>query len=457
LDYLKDLGVTTLWLTPVVKNGIAQDYHGYGATDLYAVDPHLGTLADYRELVQAAHKQHMKILFDVVPNHVGPRHPWAAHPPMPDWFHGTPEHHLTAASPLKGSFYGLPDKKEITNDAFESLVDPHTPPQLRRSLTEGWFAGILPDMNTENPVVVEYLAQNSIWWAETSGLDGYRIDTFPYVSREFWEQWHAALRRIYPRLSTIGEVFHPDPTVTSFYQGGRKGWDGIDTQLTAPFDFPFFFTLRDVLLKGAPVGKLTNILRQDSLYPHPEFLVPFFGNHDTTRLSGTPGGTPARLKLAFGLLFTVRGIPEMYYGDEIGMPGGRDPDNRRDFPGGWTEDAQNAFKKDGRTQEQEGLHEYVRALLQVRAQHPALRRGNLWSLASDDTTYVYMRETEEEKIVVAFHAGESTREITVTLQDTLAQDTTNAAVIFGSGQAELAGKTMKLRLPGQSVSVFLLQ
>ncbi len=423
LDYLKDLGVTTLWLTPIVKNGAAQDYHGYGATDLYAVDPHLGTLADYQELVQAAHKQHM------------------------------PEHHLTAASALKGSFYGLPDKKEITNDAFESLVDPHTPPQLRRSLTEGWFAGILPDMNTENPAVVEYLAQNSIWWAEATGLDGYRIDTFPYVSREFWEQWHTALRRIYPRLSTIGEVFHPDPTVTSFYQGGRKGWDGIDTQLTAPFDFPLYFALRDVLLKGVPVGKLANILRQDSLYPHPEFLVPFFGNHDTTRLAGTP----ERLKLAFGLIFTVRGIPELYYGDEIGLPGGRDPDNRRDFPGGWTEDPQNAFKKDGRTREQEELHEYVRALLQLRAQHPALRRGKLWSLASDDATYVFLRETDEERIVVVFHAGEGGREITVPLQDTSAQEATNATAIFGPGQAELAGKTMKLRVPGQSVSVFLLQ
>ena len=457
LDYLKDLGVTTLWLTPIVKNGATQDYHGYGAVDLYAVDPHLGSLADYQELIQAAHKQHMKVLFDVVPNHVGPRHPWAAHPPMPDWFHGTPEHHLTAASPLKGPFYGLPEKKEITNDAFESLADPHTPPQLRRNLTEGWFAGILPDMNTENPAVVEYMAQSSIWWAETTGLDGYRIDTFPYVSREFWEQWHTALRRIYPRLSTIGEVFHPDPTVTSFYQGGRRGWDGIDTELTTPFDFPLYFTLRDVLLKGAPVGRLTNILRQDSLYPHPEFLVPFFGNHDTTRISGIPGGTPARLKLAFGLILTVRGIPELYYGDEIGMPGGRDPDNRRDFPGGWTEDPQNAFTKAGRTREQEELHEYVRSLLQVRAQHLALRRGKLWSLASDDTTYVFMRETEEEKIVVVFHAGGNDREILVPLQGTPGQEATNSAVIFGSGQAELAGKTMKLRVPGQSVSVFLLQ
>jgi len=457
LDYLKELGATTLWLTPIVKNGSTQDYHGYGAVDLYAVDPHLGTLADYQELIQAAHKQHMKVLFDVVPNHVGPRHPWVAHPPMPDWFHGTLEHHLTAASPLKGSFYGLPENKEITNDAFESLVDPHTPPQLRRSLTEGWFAGILPDMNTENPVVVEYLAQNSIWWAESTGLDGYRIDTFPYVSREFWEKWHTALRRLYPRLSTIGEVFHPDPTVTSFYQGGRKGWDGIDTQLTAPFDFPLYFTLRDVLLNGAPVGKLANILRQDSLYPHPEFLVPFFGNHDTTRIAGTLQGTPARLKLAFGLIFTVRGIPELYYGDEIGLPGGRDPDNRRDFPGGWTEDARNAFTKIGRTLEQEEIHSYVSALLSMRTQHPALRRGKLWSLASDDTTYVFLRETDEERIVVVFHAGGKAREITVPVQDSPAEHAANATVIFGTGQAEMAGKSMKLRVPAESVSMFLLQ
>lgn len=457
LDYLRDLGVTTLWLTPIVKNGAAQDYHGYGAVDLYSVDPHLGTLADYQELVQAAHKQRMKVLFDVVPNHVGPRHPWVAHPPMPDWFHGTPEHHLRAESAIKPPFYGQPEKKQITNDAFESLVDPHTPPQLRRSLTEGWFAGILPDMNTENPVVVQYLAQNSIWWAEVSGLDGYRIDTFPYVSRAFWEQWHTALRKIYPRLSTIGEVFHPDPTVTSFFQGGRTGWDGVDTQLTTLFDFPLYFTMRDVLLKGAPVGKLANVLRQDSLYPHPDFLVPFFANHDTTRFSGNPQGTPARLKLAFGLICTVRGIPEIYYGDELGMPGGDDPDNRRDFPGGWTEDPRNAFQKQGRTPEQQDIHEFVRSLLLLRAQHPALRRGKLWSLASDDTTYVFLREDEEEKVLVAFHAGGAPREISLSLQDTSADKSTNISPVFGAGQAELDGKTLKLQIPAESVSVFALQ
>jgi len=457
LDYLKSLGVTTLWLTPVVKNGPEQGYHGYGATDLYAVDPHLGTLADYQELVQAAHKQHMKILFDVVPNHVGPANPWVTDPPLPDWFHGTRQQHLKAESAVKAPFYGSPGTKEITHDTFESLVDPHTPPQLRKNLTDGWFAGLLPDLNTENPMVVRYLAQNSIWWTEASGLDGFRIDTFPYVSRKFWEEWHEELRKIYPRLSSIGEVFHPDPTVTSFYQGGRAGWDGVDTQLTTLFDFPLYFAMRDVLLKGAPVGKLTNILREDSLYPHPEFLVPFFANHDTTRFAGMPEGTPARLKLAFGLVLTVRGIPEIYYGDELGMPGGGDPDNRRDFPGGWPDDPKNAFKKEGRTPPQEEVFDYVQSLLRLRAAHPALRRGKLWSLASDDTTYLYMRETDEEKILVAFHVGNSPRDITLSLQDTSAQESSEVSPLFGEARAELAGKTIKLQLPAQSLSIFLIQ
>jgi neopullulanase len=457
LDYLKNLGVTTLWLTPIVKNGPARDYHGYGATDLYAVDPHMGALADYQELVQAAHKQHMKIFFDVVPNHVGPANPWVKRPPLPDWFHGTPEHHLKAESTVTPPFYGAPETKQITHDTFESLVDPHTPPQLRKNLTEGWFAGLLPDMNTENPMVVQYLVQNSIWWAETSGLDGYRIDTFPYVSRKFWQEWHTDLRKIYPRLSTIGEVFHPDPTVTSFYQGGRVGWDGVDTQLTTLFDFPLYFAVRDILLKGAPVGKLANILRQDSLYPHADFLVPFFANHDTARFAGMPESTPARLKLAFGLVLTMRGIPEIYYGDELGMPGGGDPDNRRDFPGGWPDDPKNAFKKEGRTPQQEEIFEYVQSLLRLRALHPALRRGKLWSLASDDTTYVYMRETDEEKILVVFHAGAAARDMTLSLQDTSAQESSEVTQLFGDGQAELSGKTLKLHLPGLSVSIFSIQ
>jgi neopullulanase len=457
LAYLKDLGVTTLWLTPIVKNGAASDYHGYGAVDLYAVDPHLGTLRDYQELVEAAHAQHLKVFFDVVPNHVGPLHPWVKDPPMADWFHGTAERHRTSFSPLKAGFYGQPEKKGNTNDLFESLVDPHTPPQMRKNLTEGWFFDKLPDMNTENPIVVQYLIENSIWWAETSGLDGYRIDTFPYVSRVFWAQWHQELRKVYPRLSTIGEVFHPDPTVTSFFAGGRKGWDGIDTQLTTPFDFPFYFVLRDVLLNGAPAGRITNVLRQDSLYPHPEFLVPFFANHDVPRFRGVTGATPEKLKLAFGLTLTLRGIPELYYGDELGLIGGGDPDNRRDFPGGWPEDSQNAFTREGRTREQQEIFEYVQALLRLRRAHDALRGGKLWHLASDDSSYVFLRESEEEKLLIAFHDGTGTKTLDLSLHDTPGEATAGTSTLFGEGQADLAGQQLKLVLPPESLSIFVLR
>lgn len=457
LTYLKDLGVTTVWLTPIVTNGATQDYHGYGAVDLYAVDPHLGTLQDYQDLVAAAHKLHMKILFDVVPNHVGPLHPWVANPPAPDWFHGTANDHLSTFSPWKPDFYGQSDKRDVTNDLFEALEDPHTPPQMRANLTTGWFFGLLPDLNTENSLVVEYLTQNSIWWAESSGLDGFRIDTFPYVPRKFWAEWHSGLRKYYPRLSTIGEVFHPDPTVTSFFVGGRKGWDGIDTQLTTVFDFPTFFTLRDVLLKQAPVGKIANILRQDSLYPHPDFLISFFANHDVPRFASMPGSSIAKVKLAFGLTLTLRGIPELYYGDEIAMPGGNDPDNRRDFPGGWQGDEKNAFTAEGRTPEQQDVFAYVQKLLQLRREHAALRSGQLWHLSSDDTSYVFLRETEEEKLVIAFHHGTQPRELNISLRDTPAQDAAGAALLFGNAQTDVSAHTLHLRLPAQSLSIFVLQ
>jgi neopullulanase len=457
LPYLKDLGVTTVWLTPIVKNGAAQDYHGYSAVDLYAVDPHLGTLRDYQDLVEAAHKQNMKVFFDVVPNHVGPLHPWVKNPPATDWFHGTAQQHLSTFSQLKSGFYGLPEQTKPTNDLFEALADPHTPVQMRKNLTDGWFWGILPDMNTENPMVEQYLIQNSIWWAETSGLDGYRVDTFPYVPRAFWEQWHRALRAIYPRLSTIGEVFHPDPTVTSFFVGGKKGWDGIDTQLTTVFDYPTYFAMRDVLLAGAPVGRLTNILRQDSLYPHAEFLVPFFANHDVPRLTSAADATTDTLKLAFGLTLTLRGIPQLYYGDEIGMPGGDDPDNRRDFAGGWNEDQRNAFTREGRTPEQQQVFETVQALLRLRQQHDALRGGKLWDLASDNSSYVFLRESDEEKLVIAFHNGTSQKTLTLSLQDTPARSSPGITTLFGEAQADLAGPRLKLVMPPHSLTIFALQ
>jgi glycosidase len=456
MPYLKDLGVTTLWLTPIVKNGATQDYHGYGAVDLYAVDPHLGAIKNYQDLVAAAHKQGMKILFDIVPNHVGPKHPWVSNPPLPDWFHGTLQHHIDSFSPLKGSFYGKAGGQAAENDPFELLTDPHASMRMKRNLTEGWFFGILPDMNTENPVVEQYLLQNSIWWAETSGLDGYRVDTFPYVGRKFWANWHTALRRQYPYLTTIGEVFHPHPSVTSFFAGGGRRYDGIDSGLSTVFDFPMFFALRDVLLRGAPTGRIAEVLRHDSLYPRPEMLVPFFANHDVPRFASAERSSSAKLRLAFGLTLTLRGVPEIYYGDEIGMAGDGDPDNRRDFPGGWIGDANDAFTQAGRTGGQQEIFSYVQSLLRLRRQHAALRSGQLWHLASDESSYVFVRESDEERLVVAFNNTDQPRELRIPLGDTPAQGAAAIELVFGEAKAEVAGREIHITMPAQSLSILSL-
>ncbi len=456
LPYLKDLGVTTLWLTPILKNGAAQDYHGYGSVDLYAVDPHLGTIRDYQELVAEAHKQSMKIVFDFVPNHVGPKHPWVAEPPLPDWFHGTQQHHMDTRAGLNGGFYGKTDKQSMANDPFETLVDPHAPPRLSRNLTDGWFFNTLPDLNTESPVVAQYLLQDSIWWAETSGLDGYRLDTFPYVPRKFWSTWHAELHHIYPYLTTIGEVFHPDPSVTSFFAGGEKRFDGIDSGLNTLFDFPTFFAQRDVLLLNAPVRRIADVLRHDSLYVRPDALVTFFANHDVPRFASADGSSPAKLKLAFGLTLTLRGIPELYYGDEIGLPGGGDPDNRRDFPGGWPGDSKNAFTAEGRTAEQQELFTYVQTLLRLRREHPALQSGRLWHLFSDETAYVFLRETEEERVLAAFNNSTEPRELKIPLSDTPGQGAAGFRRVLGQAKADVLNGEVHLAMPAQSISIFLV-
>jgi glycosidase len=471
LDYLKSLGITTLWLTPVVKNGATEDYHGYGAVDLYSVDPHLGTLREYQELINAAHTQKMKVLFDIVPNHVGPKHPWATNPPTADWFHGTVAHHINSSMPVDpasgitpaAAFYGETKEQAFGHDPFEAMTDPHAPPELWRYLTDGWFFGVLPDLNTENPIVSTYLQQNAIWWAESSGLDGFRIDTFPYVPRIFWSRWHAALKKTYPRLTTIGEVYHPDPSVTSFFAGGERRFDGVDSGVTTVFDYPMYFALRDVLAGKAPTAKLADVLRYDSLYVRPDQLVTFFGNHDTTRFAGFDGAagsgggnSAAKLKMAFGLNLTMRGIPQLYYGDEIGMAGGGDPDNRHDFPGGWREDSKNAFNESGRTAEQQEVFAYVQNLLRVRREHPALREGRQWNLLSEDSALVFLRESDDEKVLVVFNRSKSARELRVAVSESPAAGAAGGEKLLGEGKLIVGGREIVASQPAESISIYLL-
>ncbi|MGH9616098.1 MAG: alpha-amylase family glycosyl hydrolase [Acidobacteriaceae bacterium] len=377
LDYLKQLGATTLWLTPLyAQDPLSEDYDGYEPVDMYRINPHFGTLQDYEDLATAVHSHGMKLVLDIVANHVGPKSVWVQDPPAPDWFHGTPESHLAA-----------------TND-FASIASPHAAPAAYKPVVDGWFRDVLPDLNQSNPLVKQYLIQNIIWWVESGTVDGLRLDTFPYVDRGFWQDFDAKMLALYPNLTTVGEVFDPDPTVTSYFAGGQKHV-GIDTGVTTLFDFPGYFALRSMLdgsaAVGASVKSLQNIQRQDWLYPHPDQLVTFFGNQDTPRFPSMPGATLARERLAFGLLATMRGMPQIYYGDEIGLSGGSAGDNRPDFPGGFPGDAKSAFTEAGRSPQQEAMYTWVQGLLDLRAHHEVLQTGAQQNLLADQNGFVFAR------------------------------------------------------------------
>ena len=431
LDYLRQLGVTTVWLTPVYNNdGGTQAYHGYSATDLYATDPHFGSLDDLRHLSAALHRRGMKLVLDTVPNHVGAMHPWAADPPMTDWFHGTREDH------------------RVASDQFQAVTDPHATWEQWRDVTEGWFADVLPDLNQENPRVRQYLIQNTIWWVESTGADGLRYDTFPYVGRAFWQALDEELRTLYPKLTTVGEIFNGSAPVVSYFAGGVSH-EGVDTGLTTPFDYPLFFALRYALSHRAGTAPghdggmlaLEDVLRQDWLYPHPERLVTFMGNHDTARFLNEPGVTVADLKMAFALLATLRGMPQLYAGDEVAMRGGGDPDNRHDFPGGFPGDAQNAFTAAGRTPEQADVHDWVEQLFQFRQHHAVLAGGEQQDIFVDPSAFLFVRAADVtkgcdagggERLVIALNASDAPRTVKLDLKRTALEGCTKLTGEIGT-------------------------
>jgi len=435
LGYLHDLGVTTLWLTPVWRNANS-DYHGYHVVDFYALDDHMGSMADYQALVAAAHSMGMKVLIDYVVNHTGPHHPWANDPPTPTWFHGTPAHHLEPAY------------------TFTGLVDPHASPREYLNTLDGWFAGKLPDLDPDDPELSIYLAQNAEWWTEIAQLDGFRLDTYPYSSRQSWSLWHELLREVYPLMNAVGEVADPDPAITAFFEGGRKQFDGIDTGLATVFDFPLESALRDVIIKGASMQKMVDILRQDELYPHSETLVTFIGNHDHKRFLGEEGSNPAKLKAAFSLLLTLRGIPQIYSGDEIAMPGGIDPDNRRDFPGGFPGDPHDAFAASGRNPEQQDVFTHVQSLLALRKAHPALRTGKQWHIGWDENYYAFLRELPEEKLLIVYNNASKTLELNIPVENTPLETARQLQTVFRNTSAELVTGKVHLSLPAQTLAVF---
>lgn len=422
LPYFHELGVTALWLTPWydnvnhfntkekytagnerAANGIAStDYHGYGAVDFYGVEEHFGDLTKLTELVAQARSRGFKIIQDQVANHTGPYHPWVENPPTPTWFNGSAAQHLDNSWQIW------------------TIAATNPPADQLKSTLEGWFINILPDLNQNDSETATYLIQNSLWWIGMTGVDAVRQDTLPYVPRSYWAQWTRALKQEYPHLTILGEMWDAKPELVSFFQGGRRQFDGVDTGVEALFDFPLYFAIRDVFANGQSMTKLAQVMAADTNYVDASKLVTFLGLHDTARFMNESGATIEGLQLAFTYLLTARGTPLIYYGDEIAMRGGGDPNNRRDFPGGWPEDKHNAFEKSGRTREEQQVFAHVKKLLALRRELPPLRRGEMRPLHFGAQTGAFFRATDNTVVIVAFNNNRVPETLHLKLSDKLA-------------------------------------
>ena len=397
LSYLKDLGVTAIWLTPWYDNydhpnqielkeeKPSTGFHGYNPQNFYGVEEHFGTLAKLRELVDTAHRSGIKIIQDEVVNHTGPYHPWVDDLPTPTWFNGTKARHL--------------------KNVFQTwtLHDPRPVEELKRETMEGWFLDFLPDLNQKDPEVSRYLIQNTLWWIGVTGLDGIRMDTWQYVPNSFWHDWTGALKREFPKFTVVGEVKDGDVTHTSYFQGGRVR-DGADSGLDSLLDFPLFYPIRHAFAEGKKLDEVPKTLAKDYLYNDPDILVTLLGGHDDGRFISEKGATIAGLKLANAFLLTTRGVPQLYYGDEIAMTGADEPTTRGDFPGGFPGDKRNAFAREGRTKAEEDLFDYIRKLAHLHNELEPLKRGALINLYVSDQQYAYARKIRPKPREVIFNA-----------------------------------------------------
>ena len=446
LPYLKELGVTALWLTPWYDNydrlnqiELKEDkpstgFHGYNPQDFYAVDEHFGTLAKLRELVETAHSAGIKIIQDQVMNHTGPYHPWVDDPPTPAWFNGTKAKHL------KNSFQTW------------ALHDPHYVKQLRRETMEGWFLDFLPDLNQLDPEASRYLIQNTLWWIGITGLDGIRMDTWQYVPDEFWAEWTAAVRREFPNFVVVGEVKDGDVVHTSFFQRQRMLFMGPDSLL----DFPLFYAIRHAFAEGKPIDEIPKTLAKDYLYHDAGALVTLLGGHDDGRFMSEEGASVAGLKLANAFVLTTRGVPQLYYGDEIAMTGPDEPTTRGDFPGGFPGDKRNAFVESGRTREEQELFNYIRRLTRLHTELEPLRKGALFNLHVSEQQYAFARLTVNSGVVVVINNANEPAELEFDATTAnLADGTTLRDRLDASKDVVVRNGKLRVSLPKRSAAIFV--
>ena len=438
LDYFTDLGVTALWLTPVLENDRPADggkhstYHGYATTDYYRVDPRFGTNEEYKALVDECHKKGLKVVMDMIFNHCGDYHPWAKHTridengktikdyPSKDWFN----------SPN----YGLQTSYKLT-----PVLDPYASKVDMKETVDGWFVPSMPDLNQRNPHVIKYLIQNSIWWIETVGIDGIRMDTYPYADRQAMADWMKVLNKEYPNFNTVGETWVTEPAYTAAWQKDSKLSD-INSNLKTVMDFAFFDRLSqakneetDDWWKGW--NRIYNSLCYDYLYTDPSSVMAFIENHDTDRFLGN-GKDSTALKQAYALLLTMKRIPQLYYGTEILMNGTKaetDGNVRQDFPGGFPGDKVNKFTHEGRTKAENAMFDWTSRLLHWRQNNDVIINGSQTQFIPQHGVYVLARQHNGKTVLTILNGKKADNQVDVArYAEVIGSHTTATDVLTGA-------------------------
>jgi len=389
LDYLKELGITTIWSTPLLEDNMNEySYHTYAITDYYKIDPRYGKNEDYKRLADELHKRNMKLIFDLVTNHCGYNHWWIKDLPDSTWIHQF-------------------DKFTRTNYQVSTLYDPYASDYDKNICSNGWFDNSMPDLNQNNSHLLKYLTQNIIWWIEYAGIDGIRIDTYPYNDKIAMNELLKSIIKEYPTINIVGECWVSTPQEISYWQKGAINKDGYSSELPAVMDFPLMYIFHSAFNEddswNSGLRRFYNHFTLDFIYPNPNNILIFFENHDTPRFNELVNGDIRKTKMAYSLLLTIRGIPQIYYGTEILMRGDKnkgDGDIRRDFPGGWPNDNRNAFSEEGRTKEENELFNYVKKILNWRINNEVIHTGKTVQYLPENNIYVFFRCNDNKTVMV---------------------------------------------------------
>ncbi|MBL7966191.1 MAG: glycoside hydrolase family 13 protein [Prolixibacteraceae bacterium] len=443
LDYLAGMGFTSVWLNPVLENNMTQvSYHGYSTTDFYKVDPRYGTNEEYRELGKAIHQKGMKLMMDMIFNHIGSEHWWMNDMPSADWLNYYPEYKITS------------HRRTVNQDPHASEAD-------KKLMADGWFVPTMPDMNQRNPFLLNYLIQNSIWWTEYVGLDGIRMDTYPYPDKFGMAEWTRRMLEEYPDFYMVGEEWAMNPAIVSYWQKGKVNADGYVSELPGLMDFPLNNAvvqgLKNPETWGGGLVTLYEALANDFLYPNPGDLVIFPDNHDMSRFYTQLGENADLLKMGLAYYATTRGIPQIFYGTEILMsnPGTEEHGViRSDFPGGWAGDQVNAFTGTGLSAKQKDAQDYFRKVLNWRKTNPVVHSGALKHFAPENGIYVYFRYNESGKVMVVLNKNQEAKTLDTTrFSEVMAACTSGKEIISGKNITDL--KT--LNVPAMSAMIIELK